>query len=127
MSSCRGHNSTWEGAFAMDEPLQDHTEQDHMENLQLLSQLAREYHQKSTELEAFLKDLEPRRVCGQLILRSEMTTNNFRIAQQALFNEISSKVSQATLRSAAMALCRCFDEMRILFNAMAAEGEKEKG
>lgn len=101
----------------------------HKDHLQVLSQLAHEYHQKSTELESFLKDFDPQQARVQLRIRSEMTTNNFRLAQQALLSEVCAEdgpASQESLGHAAMALCRCFDEMRILFNAMAEKAETPK-
>ncbi len=92
------------------------------DHLQLLSQLALEYQRKVLELEAYLKDLDPDIVTARLLARGELTTNQFRMAQQTLLSGLLSENPNPTreqLCSAAMTLCRCFDEMRILLQALA--------
>jgi hypothetical protein len=88
-------------------------QQDH---LRILGQLALEYEKKYTELEEIIRTAKPEMVAHQLRLRSELTTDRFRAAQQALFESLSSKEGEVEMQQqAAVALCRCFDEMRILF------------
>lgn len=88
-------------------------------HLQLLNQLAREYHEKFQELEDAIRDLQPEAIPHQLRTYAEMTTDRFRGAQQALFESItpSSEEDTKTLQ-AATAMCRCFDQMRILFQVL---------
>lgn len=90
--------------------------------LQILSRLAMEYQQKQNELESFLLDIEPQSVAEHLVVRMEMTTNHFRLAQKDILSAIVSEDSgfpKDKLCHTAMTLCRCFDEMRILFSALA--------
>lgn len=93
----------------------DHS-QDH---LQILAQLAKEYEQKHDEMAGILKDVQPERAIQQLRLRAELTTDRFRAAQQALLSNLSgSEHDREAAKKAAVALCRCFDEMRILFQCL---------
>jgi hypothetical protein len=94
-------------------------ENDSAQHLQLLNQLAREYQQKFQELEDAIRDMPPAAVLHQLRTYAEMSTDRFRGAQQALFASMTpdSEENKEILR-AVTALCRCFDEMRILFQAL---------
>lgn len=92
------------------------------DSIELLSQLALEYQQKQKELDAILENADPEKILQQLSFRAELTTDHFRGAQRALLGLLppgdDGEKSQA--RQAAVALFRCFDEMRILFQAVAA-------
>ena len=85
--------------------------------LQLLGQLAREYQQKYSELEEVIRTVEPHLIPQHLLVRAELSTDHFRAAQQALLLLMSSESEEDRQQAvrAAVALCRCFDEMRILF------------
>ena len=96
----------------------EHPPKDHLE---ILAQLAREYQQKYKEMEQFLQDAKPESASHQLRLRAELTTDRFRAAQQILLTQLvrqgaESEDTQAL--KAAVSLCRCFDEMRILFQML---------
>lgn len=86
----------------------------------LLRQLAREYEQKNRELEEICRSASPETIVPQLKLRSELTTDRFRAAQQVLLNLVGSteEAGDNEALRAATALCRCFDEMRILFSML---------
>jgi len=93
------------------------TPQDH---LSLLRQLALEYQQKFNELEETLRGADPDAAIHQLKVRGELTTDRFRMAQHFLLDALYNQAETAgdeTLRAAAT-LCRCFDEMRILFQVL---------
>ncbi len=95
--------------------------------LQMLSRLAMEYQQKQKELESFLLHMEPHMVNERLSARMEITTNRFRLAQKELLTAILSEeaaLPKEKLCHVAMTLCRCFDEMKILFHALAQKSEK---
>lgn len=99
------------------------------DSIEILSQLALEYQQKQKELDAILENADPEKILQQLSLRAELTTDHFRGAQRALLGLLcsgnDSEENQA--KQAAVALCRCFDEMRILFQAVAALPAKKEG
>ncbi len=89
-------------------------------HLQQLGQLAREYDRKYRELDEFAHNAQPADLMTQLKLLGERTTDRFRSAQQALLamlaaDEIPGENQQI---EAFMALCSCFDEMRILFQIL---------
>lgn len=101
-------------------------EDDHSPNhLRIIGQLAREYEQKYHELEKMLSELPPGKTTLHLAALAERTTDRFRAAQIALFSapgvfeEAEPQTTEAppapTPLLAATALCRAFDEMRILF------------
>lgn len=94
-------------------------------HLQIIGQLAREYEQKYHELEEMLSELPPAKITFQLNALAERTTDRFRSAQVALFStpglfdeesdQAGAPAKEPTALQAATALCRAFDEMRILF------------
>lgn len=97
--------------------------------LQLLAQLATEYGQKFQEVQELVRTANPDTVLYQLKLRSEMTTDRFRAAQQALLAMLSESAQPRDENAfrAVASLCRSFDEMRILFQhvlEIAAGGGK---
>lgn len=89
-----------------------------IDHLEILGQLAREYEQKYNELQEFLKETQPESAVHQLMVRAELTTGRFRAAQQALFSSLVPMAENAEPLKAATALCRGFDEMRILFQTL---------
>jgi len=88
------------------------------DHLLILKQLALEYQQKYGELEQFVRNTEPQRLLIQLRNQGELATSRFRSFEVALLMALSQRAGEqdgdATLRLATD-LCRCFDEMRILF------------
>jgi sugar-specific transcriptional regulator TrmB len=89
------------------------------QHLQLLNQLAREYQEKFHELEEAIRDMPSTTVLHQLRTYAEMSTDRFRGAQQALLASIpTDREENKDVLRAVTALCRCFDEMRILFQAL---------
>lgn len=94
-------------------------EHDH-DHLSVLAQLAREYQQKYMELVEAIQSTQPETMVQRLRLRAELTTDNFRAAQQMLLSRLVPDTAggeDETYR-AAIALCRSFDEMRILFQVL---------
>jgi len=94
--------------------------QDHSQSyLAILGQLAREYQQKFTELEQLCQNAQPQLVIQQLKARGELTTDHFRAAQQFLFALLEkSQHEDEDHTRAVTTICRCFDEMRILFSVL---------
>jgi hypothetical protein len=89
-------------------------------HLQIVGQLAREYEQKTRELEEIVRQADPSMLLHQIRLRGELTTDRFRAAQMVLLTSaasISGNESDEPWK-ALIALCRCFDEMRILFQCL---------
>ena len=97
--------------------------EDHSPNqLQIIGQLAKEYEQKYNELESLISEIPPEKTFLQLKALAERTTDRFRSAQVALFStpRLFEGEGKDTAMMAAAALCRAFDEMRILFQFLAA-------
>ncbi|MDY0039550.1 MAG: hypothetical protein RBS57_04510 [Desulforhabdus sp.] len=95
--------------------------QDHAQNyLRILGQLAQEYQQKFAELEKLCQNAQPQVVLPQLKARAELTTDHFRGAQQFLLTLLDKNqtLENEDLFKAVTTACRCFDEMRILFNVL---------
>ena len=90
------------------------------DHLQHLGHLAREYDRKFRELEEFAHNAQPQDLATQLRLLGERTTDRFRAAQQALLTMLAAHESPAQEQQieAFLALCNCFDEMRILFQVL---------
>ncbi len=86
-------------------------------HINVLAQLAREYQQKYQELEDAIQNAQPESRLQRLRARAELTTDRFRAAQQALLINMapSEGKNDNNAYNAAITLCRCFDEMRILF------------
>ncbi len=98
------------------------------DHLRIMGELAREYQQKSMELEEIVAQAAPGKLLHQIKLRGELTTDRFRAAQMVLLSTIvpgSEKESDDTLK-AALALCRCFDELRILFQFLLEHCSTDK-
>ena len=91
--------------------------QDHMS---LLRQLALEYQQKYDELEKNLGGAAFNEIVHRLKVRGELTTDRFRMAQHFLLGALHSgkESGEDEVLKAAAVLCRCFDEMRILFQVL---------
>ena len=84
--------------------------------LNILGQLAKEYHQRLTELKELAAQTAPELLLQQLEHYSERVTEHFRVAQQHLLANIEDKEGESI--ESVIAICRCFDEMRILFKMM---------
>jgi len=98
----------------MDENIQD--------PLRTLGQLAREYEEKYKQLEELSVGTDADSLARQLRIQAEVTTDRFRSAQMPLLTLLSTAASEEESEKAyttAISLCRCFDEMRILFQILA--------
>ena len=86
--------------------------------LSIIGQLAREYEEKSKQIQtAFLETGSEEKV-RNLMQLSEQTTARFRAGQMALFTMLDriGGEERQQVAGALTALSRCFDEMRILFS-----------
>ncbi len=103
---------------------------DHSPHLRIIGQLAQEYEQKFEELRALISQTPQENVLLQLRALAERTTDKFRGAQVALLS--SSALSEGKEAEGAVlattAMCRAFDEMRILFQFLSENfpGPSEK-
>ena len=91
---------------------------DHSPHLQIIGQLAQEYEQKYEELRSLISQIPQENVLPQLRALAERTTDKFRGAQIALLSSptlTEGKDGEAAVL-ATTAMCRAFDEMRILFH-----------
>ncbi len=91
---------------------------DHSPHLRIIGQLAQEYDQKHRELEKLISEIPQENVPAQLGGLAERTTDRFRSAQMALISRpelFEGEEREGTLE-AVTALCRAFDEMRILIH-----------
>jgi hypothetical protein len=91
---------------------------DQSPHLQIIGQLAREYDEKYRELEKLISETRPDNIPPQLMALAERATDRFRSAQIAMLSIpelFDGKERQGTVQ-AMEALCRAFDEMRILFH-----------
>ncbi len=91
---------------------------DHSPHRRIIGQLAQEYDQKYRELEKLISEIPPENILQQLRALAERTTDRFRSAQVALLSvpEIFEGENKEEATKAMTALCRAFDEMRILFH-----------
>ena len=91
---------------------------DNSPQLRIIGQLAREYDEKYRELEKLISETKPDNVQLQLRALAERATDRFRSAQIAMLSIqqlFEGEEGQEALQ-AMTALCRAFDEMRIVFN-----------
>ena len=93
--------------------------------LNILGQLAREYHQRLTELKETTAQTPPELLPQQLEHYSERVTEHFRVAQQQLLASLEDKEGESI--DSVIAICRCFDEMRILFKIMLEQFPEPAG
>ena len=91
---------------------------DNSPQLSIIGQLAREYDQKYRELEKLISETKPDSILPQLRALAERATDRFRSAQIAMLSipELFEREEGQGAVEAMTALCRAFDEMRILFN-----------
>ncbi|MGA2224442.1 MAG: hypothetical protein ABSH41_08380 [Syntrophobacteraceae bacterium] len=91
---------------------------DHSPHLQIIGQLAQEYDQKYRELEKLISEIPQENIVPQIMALAERTTDRFRSAQMALISipELFEGEERERALKAMTALCRAFDEMRILFH-----------
>ena len=90
----------------------------HSPHLQIIGQLAQEYDEKYRQLEKQIAEISPDSVPAQLSALADRTTDHFRSAQIALLSmpELFEGAEGERALQALTAMCRAFDEMRILFN-----------
>jgi hypothetical protein len=91
----------------------------------ILGRLAREYHQRLTELKEMTAQTPPQLLGHQLEQYSERVTEHFRVAQQRLLANLEDQEGESL--DSAVAICRCFDEMRILFKIMLEQCPEPAG
>jgi hypothetical protein len=84
-------------------------------SLRMLKQLATEYGRKYNELAAAREGCSAKTFIQQLEQHSELATQQFRLAQQLLLEALDSQ--EQSLQDATQTIFRCFDEMRLLFQA----------
>jgi hypothetical protein len=87
-------------------------------HLQSIKQLALEYDEKYRELEKLISETQPENILPQLRALAERTVDHFRTAQIAMLSTphlFGGEEGQTAVQSMT-ALCRAFDEMRILFH-----------
>lgn len=91
---------------------------DHSPQLRIIGQLAQEYDEKYRELERLISEIPRENVLPQMRALAERTTDRFRSAQIALVSipELFEGEEGERALQAVTALCRSFDEMRILFH-----------
>jgi hypothetical protein len=99
----------------------------HSPRLQIIGQLAQEYDEKYRELERQISEISPDRVVPQLMALADRTTDHFRSAQVAMLSmpELFEGEEKESALQAMTAMCRAFDEMRILFQFMTENMSKE--
>ncbi|MGA3113224.1 MAG: hypothetical protein ABSF90_02190 [Syntrophobacteraceae bacterium] len=92
--------------------------ENHSPHLQIIGQLAREYDEKYRELEKLISETPPDNIAPQLRALAERATDRFRSAQIAMLSipELFDGEEGQGAVQAMTALCRAFDEMRILFH-----------
>ena len=90
----------------------------HSAHLRIIGQLAREYDEKYRELEKLISETQPDNIPHQLRALAERATDRFRSAQIAMLSipELFDGEERQRAVQAMEALCRAFDEMRILFH-----------
>ncbi|MFZ0945118.1 MAG: hypothetical protein WB930_05715 [Syntrophobacteraceae bacterium] len=90
----------------------------HSPHLEIIGQLAREYDEKYRELEKLISETQPEIILPQLRALAERATDRFRSAQSAMLSmpELFDGEERKMAVQAMEALCRAFDEMRILFH-----------
>ena len=87
-------------------------------HLRIIGQLSREYDEKYRDLEKLISETGPDNILPQLRALAERATDRFRSTQidmLSLSELFEGEESQKAVQ-AMTALCRAFDEMRILFH-----------
>ena len=86
--------------------------------LEIIEHLAREYDEKYRELQKLISEIPRENIPPQMSALAERTTDRFRSAQMALISipELFEGEERERALKAMTALCRAFDEMRILFH-----------
>lgn len=87
--------------------------------LEELVSLAKDYDTKRRQLDELAHDLDFDLLLRHLLVFSERATDRFRAAQQVLFEHLAKAEVDPEAMEAARALCRCFDEMLLLFHKLA--------
>ncbi|NLI33011.1 MAG: hypothetical protein GX422_09580 [Deltaproteobacteria bacterium] len=94
--------------------------------LTILAQLAREFQQKSADLESTIQATPADQIFQQLGCLAEHTTDRFRAAQQSIFTllPVSEDTGKQKALTALTTMCRCFDELRILCQVLLERSAK---
>lgn len=94
------------------------------EALQRLLDLAKEYQSKQKELDQWASQASPEELRPGLMAFGERAADRFRAAQQVLLFHLYSDEAAPSeeVREAAAAMCRCFDEVLLLFHRLLDEG-----
>ncbi|ROR01571.1 hypothetical protein [Desulfosoma caldarium] len=87
--------------------------------LEELVSLAKDYDAKRRQLDDLAHDLAFDLLLRHLLVFSERATDRFRAAQQVLFDHLSKTEVDPEAMEAARTLCRCFDEILLLFHKLA--------
>jgi hypothetical protein len=87
--------------------------------LRMLKQLATEYGRKYNELALARQGCPAKTFIHQLEQHSELTTQQFRLAQQLLLEALGGQ--EKSLQDATQTIFRCFDEMRLLFQVLVEQ------
>jgi hypothetical protein len=93
-------------------------------SLLMLKQLATEYSKKHNELIQASRDCSAKTFIRQLEQHSELTTQQFRMAQQLLLEAPGNQ--EKSLQDATQTIFRCFDEMRLLFQVVVEQFSASK-
>jgi hypothetical protein len=88
-------------------------------SLLMLKQLATEYSKKYDELIQASRGCPQKTFIHQLEQHSELTTQQFRMAQHLLLEAPGSQ--EKSLQDATQTIFRCFDEMRLLFQVVVEQ------
>ncbi len=84
-----------------------------------LVSLAKDYDSKRRQLDELAHELSFDLLFRHLLAFSERATDRFRAAQQVLFEHLEKTSPDPETMEAARTLCRCFDEMLLLFHKLA--------
>jgi hypothetical protein len=99
----------------------------HSPHLQIIGQLAQEYDEKYRQLERQISEIPPDGVLPQLMALADRTTDHFRSAQAAMLSmpELFEGEEKEMALQAMTAMCRAFDEIRILFQFLIENRSKD--
>ena len=103
--------------------------------VEIIRELALNYQRKQRELENAAAEMGSEEFLRQVKMLGGLTTDRFRTAQQTLIATLlKDPAGMEKALGAATAICRCFDEMQVLFQillegslteAMQGDGENE--
>jgi hypothetical protein len=103
--------------------------QNHSPHLRIIGQLAREYDEKYRQLEKQISEISPDGILPRLIGLADRTTDHFRSAQVSLLSMpglFEGEQGESAVH-AITAMCRAFDEMRVLFHCLIENRQEDPG